>query len=253
MTYESVVASLSPKLFYKLDESSGTTAVDSGSLGINGTYSGTPTRSQASLYAGGTASTRHASGNSAYVSISGLTAMQSWSALTFCAWWKATDQTTDPYIVMPAWAGGSSIPLGLGMGGTNGADNTKLNAGSFSGSSWQTTQVGTTSIAANGIYFVAATLSSMSSGTLTLYVNGAQEAQGGGYTIGSWTQSTLYIGHQWDSGGVGTGTYQGVGVWDSVLTPTQISTLYAGGVTPKIPSIAAVRRSVAVQQRSRRY
>jgi hypothetical protein len=142
------------------------------------------------------------------------------------------------------------------MSGTNGADNAKFNAGCFNGSSWDSTAVGTTSIASNGIYFVAATLSSKTSGTITLYVNGAQEAQTTGHSIGSYTQSILYIGHQWDSGNMSTGTYQGVGAWDTALSAQDILDMYNGFVatpTPKIWNPQRAFHNAKSQVRSRRY
>lgn len=253
--YEAVVAALSPKLFVKNDQASGA-PINSGTLSASCSISGTPTYGEASLYSGGSASTRFATGNSAYASIS-TSAPQSWNAWTICGWFKASDQTTEPFFVVPGWSGGSSIPLVLGMSGTNGANSAKFNAGCFNGSSWDTTAVGSTSIASNGVYFLAATLSSKTSGTVTLYVNGAQEAQTTGHTIGNWTNSTIYIGHQWDSSNMSTGTFQGIALWDSALTPTQIADLYAGtlsgGPRRYDPGTPAVRRSVPVQHRSRRF
>lgn len=250
MAYESAVAALSPKLFYKLDESSGSSAVDYGSLGVNGTYSGTPTRSQDPLYFGGSASSRHAAGNNAYVSIS-TSDPQTYTAFTVCGWWKATDQTTDPFLMMMGWSGGSSIPVGIG---TN-TGSTHFIAGTFDNSSWHYV-TGTTTIVSGGTYFVAATLSAKSSGTLTLYVNGVSEGTPQtGLTVGNWTVSTIYIGHQWDSGYMSTGTYGGWAMFNSALSAGQISSLYASGLVPRQNAMnqPAVRRSVPVQHRSRRF
>ncbi len=150
------------------------------------------------------------------------------------------------------WSGGSSIPLTIGTNG--GGSNFK--AGTFTGSSW-TYATGSTTIASNGLYFVAATLSAKTSGALTLYVNGVQEAQTTGITLGSsWTQSTLYIAHQWDSGNMSTGTFQGMAAWDSALNSTDIANLYAaasGGGAPAPRPRLQTRRLLAVQQRSRRF
>ncbi len=248
--YDAEVLALSPKLFYKLDELSGTIATDVGSLQKDGAFSGTPTPDQSSLYTGGTKATRFASGDSAYISATGLSTMDSWSAYTFCGWWKATDQTTDPFLMTMGWSGGSSIPISIG---TNGGGST-FKIGAFDGSSWNYA-TGSTTIASNGIYFVAATLSAKTSGMLTLYVDGLQEAQATGITFGSsWTQSTLYIGHQWDSGNMSTGVFQGMAAFDSALTSGQIATLFSGP-PPSLfrPTLQPIRRSVPVQHRSRRY
>lgn len=246
--YDSAVSASGPKLFFKLDEPSGSTAFDSGSLGINGTYSGSPTLAQSPLAVGSSAAARFASGDSAYVSVP-TSAPSAWDAFTVAGWWKATDQTTDPFLMMMGWGGGSSIPIGLGY---NSGGSTFV-AGTFSGSSW-TTISGTTSIVAGRTYFVAATLTSKSSGTLTLYVNGASEGTASPGSVGSWTQSTVYIGHQWDSGNMSTGTYDGWAMWDRVLNSTEIANLYAAGLADrqKLPPVAT-RRSVTVQQRSRRF
>ena len=51
-----------------------------------------------------------------------------------------------------------------------------------------------------------------------------------------------------------TGTYDGWAMWDRVLNSTEIANLYAAGLADrqKLPPVAT-RRSVTVQQRSRRF
>lgn len=252
MGYDAAVAALTPQLFYKLDEASGSTATDSGALGLNGTYSGTPTRAQPTLYPLGTASTRCADGNSAYVTITGASALGSWSGYSCAGWWKATDSTvTDPYLFMMGWSGGNSIPICIG---TNSNGSGKFTAGCFDGSSWHYV-TGTTTIVAGNTYFVAATLSSKTSGTLRLYVNGVEEGTAStGLNVGGWSYGTLYLGHQWDSSGMSTGTYQGWAAWDSALSGGQIAALYAAASVPPPRQLpGSVRRPVTVQQRSRRF
>jgi hypothetical protein len=53
LAYRTEVLADNPHVYYSLDESSGTTAVDLGSAGINATYSGTRTQGEPSLDDGG--------------------------------------------------------------------------------------------------------------------------------------------------------------------------------------------------------
>lgn len=229
IAYNAAVLALSPKLFYKMDEPSGTTMTDSGTLATNGAYQGGPTLGQAAIYGGGGGSVRFPSSSGTYATVT-TSAPASWTALTFAGWWKCTDSASDPFLCGLGWASGSGIPLWVGH--ASGGGGTVFTAGMFDGLAWRVA-TGTTTISAGQTYFVAGTINNLTgvSSFVTLYVQGASEGTVGATTASAWTQSTIYLNHQWDTSATTDGTQAGWALWDRALSSTEIANLYAAGTS----------------------
>jgi len=229
IAYNAAVLALAPKFFYKMDEPSGTTMTDSGSLGTNGTYQSGPTLGQAAIYSGGGGAVRFPSSSGTYATVA-TSAPASWTALTFAGWWKCTDNAADPFLCGLGWASGSSIPLWVGH--ASGGGSSVFTAGMFDGGAWRVA-TGTTTITTGQTYFVAGTINNLTgvSSFVTLYVQGASEGTVGATPASAWTQSTIYLNHQWDTSATTDGTQAGWALWDRALSSTEIANLYAAGTS----------------------
>ncbi len=103
--YASVVLADSPLAYWKLDESSGTTAVDSSGNGRDGTYAGGYTLSQSGI--GGTNTAVLFDGSTAYVDFGNPAAFDIATGLTLEAWVKTSDSGYQYVLVKWGAAGGS--------------------------------------------------------------------------------------------------------------------------------------------------
>lgn len=223
MTYESAVLSRSPAFFYKMDEASGSTCVDYGTLGVDGAYGGTVTYAQGALYGAGD-SVKYLASNSAYMQVI-TTAPLSWPGMTACGWCKPMS-SDDPFLLSLEYDG-ARVPFAIGHGGVNGVAG-KFNGGYYN-SGWNVYQ-STTSVVSGVTYFVA--MSIASSGSIKLYVDGALEttASVGGTGIGSWGGGKIYVGKRWDGNSPShkDGQMSGWAVFDSVLSDSDIADIYNG-------------------------
>lgn len=218
MTYESEIAALSPKLFYKMDETSGTTCTDYGSLGINGTYTNSPTLNAGALYGAGSSVTFDGTDDHVVVSTS---APASWTAITMGGWIVPTTVNDKFGSIMTL---GGSVPLAVGLGTVAGTAS-YWNAGMYNGS-WNTVKSLQT-VKAGLTYFVVGSITS--SGLLKLYVNGLFAGSLSIGTWASWTANEIRFARRWDGTSYSAQKMSGWAIWDSQLTDAQIYTLYDAG------------------------
>lgn len=101
MSYSSEVLADSPTLYAKLDDTSGTTCVDSSGTGLNGVYNGSPTLGVAALINAGSAVTFNgSSGSASFDEGAGTTLNCTTGVLTVEAWIKTSQSgSTNPQIV----------------------------------------------------------------------------------------------------------------------------------------------------------
>ncbi len=167
MTYSSEVLADSPLAYWRLADSSGTTAVDSAGSSRDGTYSGTYTLNQASLLTGDSNAATYFEGG---------------EVLAPSAAWMDTDHVTFEAIVKPTGVGASGTRWIGGRdhnGGTSDlAWRLDYASGKFraicilDGSTTLRVVTGTTTIVVDTTYHVALTYDGTA---LRLYVNGASE------------------------------------------------------------------------------
>lgn len=223
MGYEAAVAALTPRLFYKMNETSGTVCTDSGALGVNGTYTGGPTLNQAALYAGGKSVSFD--GTDDYMTVA-TSAPASWTAISACAW-VVPATANDKWVMNLAYNGGS-IPLALGLGNGGDGNGSRWNAGMYSGS-WNIV-TDSSNLASGQTYFIAATITA--SGQIRLYVNSWRVATLAVGSIGAWTSNEIRCGRRWDSGTYSSMRVAGLAIWNSQLTDSDIFGLYNSEPAP---------------------
>lgn len=223
MTYDSNVLALSPKHFWKMDETSGTTAVDYGTTPVNGVYNNGPVLNQAALScpSGSPGSTIS---SDATVLLDGVNDSMTvatnpnYTALTVCMWIKA-GASADGYWFGWGWSGGS-LPINIG-GGTGFGTSSKWSVGMFSGSSWYS--VDGSDVVSGAERFILATVSS--GGSLRMWENGRFKGQVAVSSFPAYSSGLgLRVGQRWD-GGNSAGRVGGLALWDTVLSDAQILTI----------------------------
>ncbi|HTV72434.1 MAG TPA: LamG domain-containing protein [Candidatus Acidoferrales bacterium] len=223
--YASVVEADSPLAYYRLNETSGTTAHDSSGNGNNGTYAGAPALGGAPLLVGDStaASVSFAAGY--------LTEEATWKqqAVSAECWVKpdTADLTGSPRIMGNAWTDNDGHGFMLWISGGAAALNTGWN-----------TLTAPTPLQAGSIYHLVGTYSAATG--ITLYVNGAAVANvmpGFTPTPQSGDSSTTYIGVlNASAGGYGLtdnfhGSVSDCAVYDYALTAAQVKTHYVAGTS----------------------
>jgi len=219
--YATAVTADAPLSYWRLGESSGTTAVATGSAAVNGTYSGYHTLGTAGLITGDpNTAVSLAPVGSGTVSMGRPSALNLSRNFTIEAWIK------------PTAIGGL---LGIISFGTGGFYIRVAAAGqiTFLKSRIAGIGVGATILAAATRYYVALTMDG--SGNWVIYLNGAVDASGLTSQTFAGTES-LQIGS--DDAGFGSGGLQEffdgvvdeVAIFGAALTATRISAHYAAGL-----------------------
>ena len=222
--YSTVVMGLTPLAYYRLGETSGTTAADSSGNGYNGTYEGTVTLGAASLILnnGGNLAVG-GDGTSAYIKVGGTSALYGLNRnFTVTAWIKPNFTTSGQ--TSGIWSSGvSGFCIRCDWNGSA-LQFEILSDYAASLYTW------TTTIGNNTTTFIAITCSS--AGVFTLYINGV--AFGSTYTYtGTFTGTGLVVGA--DSNYPNTpgdylfGELDEVAAFNYALTSTQVANLYSAG------------------------
>jgi hypothetical protein len=221
-TYDSVISTYSPLGNWKLDETTGTTATDTGSNADNGTYTGTYTLGGAALATGLGASVNLSSD---YVDITSSDYQALTSAWTVMGWVKLSS-STDHVLVSHAY-NGSNVPFVLGSL-SQFATSGKAGCGFYNGS-WRGVS-GTTTLSLGTVYHIAGTWD----GTyLKIYVDGNLEnTSAPGSSPSSSTGTHVYIGKRWDTSSPEfmNGDVSNVSIFGSALTASNILEIYNTGV-----------------------
>lgn len=97
--YATLVASLSPTLYLRLGESTGTVAADSSPNALNGTYVGSPTLAAAGAIAGDPDTAVVFDGVGSYVEVADNPLFNGLGQMTICAWVRLDDVAGDNVII----------------------------------------------------------------------------------------------------------------------------------------------------------
>lgn len=227
MSYDSNVLALSPKHYWKMDETSGTVCTDYGSTPVNGVYNGGPTLNQAALScASGSPGSTISSGPT--VLLDGVddsmtvATSPNYTALTVCMWIKNLT-STDKYWFEWAWSGGSTLPLCIGGAGDFGNVN-NWSVGMFNASSWSGSLAGSALAGAGSERFILATI--QSGGALRLWENGRFKGQQAVSSFAAYGAGLgLRVGRRWDGSSFSNGRVGGLAMWDTVLSDADILTI----------------------------
>lgn len=229
MTYASTVSGDSPVAWWKLNDTSGTTAVDSGSgTAADGTYTGGYTLSKAGIDgddAGGGTSV-YFNGTTGYITVGSLPSklqFASGTAFSIEAWcYIPQGEIRGSQLVSEAFAGDGNVRYVLGFSDDG---STLQPAFGWYNGAWQRIQ-SSTPITTEEWHHIVGTFDGTQQ---RLYVDGSLVA---GPTTPGGTQptgtETLYIGRRWDTGGFSYfhGYIDEVAMYSSELSSTQVSNHY---------------------------
>jgi hypothetical protein len=205
-TYHDAVAADNPLMWLRFAELSGTTAVNSGSAGINGAYSGGYTLGQSSLCGDAGDYAVALNGTTGYIPIGAQTDLRPANNFTFEALIITPTIATTMAIISHGYLGAM---LRVGASRLNLVKSYSVDRGSSS-----------VTLLSNTRYLVGVTISA--AGVSTFYVNGV--AAGNGATAsdyGSPTQ-TLKVGVDTDSVGNRTNYWNGI-IDEPAIYPTALS------------------------------
>jgi hypothetical protein len=257
--YSDAVLADNPVAYYRLNETSGTTAVNlTGTTALNGTYinfggsnpsltstgprppsfDGFESDNVSKAFNGGTSATQS---TSAYtrVEVADQAALDITGALTLEAWINPTSLGTTNRGIVAKFRGqlsnGTSVnerAYSLYLDGNGKLGFILSTDGSFAGS---TSFLGSTTISTNTWQHVAAVYDP--DGSVNLYLNGALD---GSFTTGvpssiADTDAPLWIGQQFNLNGQGAfiGLIDEVAIYNTALSGTQISNHYDVAVIPE--------------------
>lgn len=222
--YATAVLALSPTMYWKLDETSGTTAADASGNSNTGTYNGTYTLMQASLTDDGTYAVAFTDG---YIRRANIVA----GTMTAIAWVKTTQTggvDSNAYNGPGIWwadvSGGANdiIPMAIVTGG-------KL--GFFTGSGAGGTTLVSASAINDGVRHMIAVTRDSTTGAKQIYIDGSLSASGTHETGTKNANANMDVGKNTGDVRPYVGTLDEIAVIGSVLTSTQIGTLWAAGTS----------------------
>tara|TARA_B110000881_G_scaffold180280_2_gene166192 strand:- start:33 stop:893 length:861 start_codon:yes stop_codon:yes gene_type:complete len=228
-SYRNLILGDNPIVYYEFDETSGTTAENSGSLGaaLNGTISGAITLNQTTFAQGGTA---YNFGGGHVQALGALpNSLTEWTVEA----WVNSDKNSASNIVSNDQGGWNDDVL-IGLRPENGS--ALIPAGNFGvsqqGAPGATRDTPSAIIGPNMWHHVAVAGSTLA-GTLTVYIDGTQVAQDSDLANGVTFNGAdglgtahLAVGAAREGGALGRtfgGLLDEVAIYDSVLTPAQIS------------------------------
>ncbi|MBY0369702.1 hypothetical protein K2X33_03385, partial [bacterium] len=222
-SYRDVVMSLSPRGYWRLGESSGTTAADETGNGNTGTYAGGYTLKSASALSPDPDYSATFNGSTAKITTTNSN-LNPTSAITLTAWIKPSGSSQQPLMEY-----GNSSSYGVHLWQLT-FDKLYVNFVDTSNGNHNMSS-GTSQFVAGTWYFVAATYNGSQG---VLYVDGvATDAT----TLGSFTMQTSYafnIGHRPSGGGYYyNGVIDDVAVFPTALSTAQIASLYRAGKVGK--------------------
>ena len=229
-TYAQAVTGDGPVGYWRLDETSGTTATDTTGTS-NGTYAST-TLGAPGLLASASDKSATFNGTSSKVTIASKPALSPASTVSVEAWIKPTSLPTAGSFASIAT---KTESYSLQFNGP------KMEFTIMQGGVRKRMQAPTGAIVAGGTYHVVGTYDGT---TQRLYINGAQAASGaltGGITVNT---TSVYIGSWNGSSEFFKGTIDEVAVYPTVLSAGQVSTHYNTGITSLV---ALVQKPVSAQ------
>lgn len=219
--YATVLLALSPTMYWKLDETSGTTAADASGNGNTGTYNGTYSLQQASLIDDGTWAVSFTDG---YIRRANIVA----GTMTAIAWIKTSQSggvDNNAYNGPGIWwadvsgAAADIIPMSIVNAG-------KL--GFFTGNN--DTLVSATAINDNVRHMIAVTRDS-TTGAKQIYIDGSLDASATHSTGTKNANANMDIGKNTGDVRPYVGVIDEVAVFSSVLSGANISSLWSAGTS----------------------
>ena len=220
--YADEVLADSPVARWKLDETTGTTAVDS-VAGNNGTYAGA-TLNQAPLINAGTAVLFSGSGSG--ITVPDATALDLGSAFTLRAWVKTSSAATHQTLYEKGQSGSTwpSYWLRILAGGT-------VSCEVRSGNADTSKAVATTAVTVNdgARHMIDAVF--VGSSTLKIYIDGVERASVSHSIASAWnTAAALYIGTRYGGGEAYAGVLDELAMFATALSAARISAHYNAGL-----------------------
>lgn len=238
-TYSDEVLADNPWLYWKLDETSGTTASDSSGNGRNGTYTNSPTLNQTALINEG--KSVDFDGTNDHVKYT-LGADFTGSFTMEC--WIDCDTYTAYPGVFGAWNANSSGNYGSNLQlSNNGTFDINIARSNFT--FWESNTGGYGSVSVDTRYHVALVVDD-SADTAKLYINGSQAGSTvtglGAVGLGA-NGKELRVGSLGGIGGFWNGQIQGFAVYDTALSAARIEAHYNAG---KDKEINPVKTNVSI-------
>lgn len=229
-SYTTEVLADSPWLYWKLDETSGTTASDSSGNGRNGTYTNSPTLNQTALINEG--ASVDFDGTNDYVKYT-LTSNFTGSFTMEC--WINNDTYSAYPGVFGGWTANSTGDYGTNLQLSNtGAFDINIARSNFT--FWETNVGGYGSISTGTRYHVALVVDDTAH-TAKLYINGTQTGStitGLGAVGLAANNKEIRVGSLGAIGGYWNGKIQGFAVYNTALSGARISAHYNAGVNKEI-------------------
>lgn len=238
-TYSQLIINDGPVAYYRLDESSGTSAHDSSGNGYNGTYSGSGvTYAQPGAISGDSDTCVLLNGSTGRVTTPGGASPVGWASVTLEAWVNLSSNSFGSKATI--WATGTTpstadgIKFWIGANGTNGGF-----AVGITGNRWAQATFSQT-FSAGTWYHVAGV---WDGSAVTVYVNGVANGTSGtvsGNTIDD-TGSNLALGRDPQlPGDYFPGSLDEAAVYSTDLSPSRIQAHYAAGIAQVLTPITLV-------------
>jgi hypothetical protein len=237
-SYTDEVLADSPYLYWKLDETSGTTASDSSGNGRNGTYTNSPTLNQTALINEGKSVDFDGTNDHVkYTLASNFT-----GSFTMECWINNDTFSAFPG-VFGAWTANSNGNYGTNLQLSN-TGSFDINIARSNFNFWETNVGGYGSVSTGTRYHVALVVDD-SAHTAKLYIDGAQSGSTitglGAVGLGG-NNKELRVGSLGAIGGFWNGRIQGFAVYSTALSGTRITAHYDAGkdkeINPVVTNIA---------------
>lgn len=234
--YVATVLADTPLAFWKLNETSGTTAADSSGNALAGTYTGGYTLAAAPPSNAPGAVLLN--GSTGYVNCGTPAALNVTAAWTLEAWIYLTATPNGCGVITEFFNATGNVLYEIGFGiSTSGSS---LTAGYYTGSAWQI--VTGTALTLNAWHHIAATWDGT---TLRLYADGAQVATATPTAAPVAGNNGIYIGRRHDSSASPyfPGRIASAAIYGTALSAARISAHYSAGTAVSNASIAAQARA----------
>jgi hypothetical protein len=222
----------SPVAYWRLSETSGTSAIDSSGNGRTGTYTGGYTLGQTGPWTGGPDTAINLNGSTGYVTVPHNAALNS-TSITLEAWIKPPNANQSSNIITKGISVSPYTQYSMSIGGTN---SHTVPAGKriifcFIQTSSIIERCGYSDVDIVDGNWHHVVLAANQTDTISLYVDGANVAFTLDYSLGTWpdvsTTAALAIGQVGDGTYFYNGLVDEVAIYNSALTLTQAQAHYA--------------------------
>ena len=226
MTYSSVILADSPLAYYKLDETSGTTAADASGNGRDGTYTNAPTLGASSLLDDATGHAMSTAADSNQYVSAGFASWMNVNTFTVEGWAKFTAYDSlngDPIVSRYTSADGYPMFLGRKYGGSA-TPGIQVVVGST-----RYDVFGSTAVPDNETHHYAATYDGT---TIRAYLDGVEVASQAASGAVAWSSSPLEIArYSQTSTTVPGATIDEVAFYNTVLSASRVAAHYEAGAS----------------------